>query len=321
MVYLIILVSQSPHTRDNDFLLHPNHDPTAPNRLSAFNTVTPRGREALAAAFEFIADRWSRPDSPHGRVVGYIMGNEVNSHRWWANCGDVTMDAFINDYADAIKVAHNTVRTASKWARLYVSLDHHWAIQKFSTNPLTSFAGRDFLTQFAAITRDRGNPEWHLAYHPYPENLGDPRFWEDETATQESDSPRVTFKNLDLLAAFMRQPEMQFEGQPRSIILSEQGFHTLPGEAGRQLQAAAYCYAYRKIAAIDEIDAFILHRHVDHPNEGGLKLGLRIYDPKNRWSSAKKPIYDVFRDADRENWQSAFEFALPIGGLTQWPER
>lgn len=319
LVYLVVLVYRSRSSRENDFLLHPDYDEAAPNHLSAFNTVTPDGREALAAAMEFMADRWSGTKTANGRVVGYIMGNEVNSHWWWSNCGETTMEDFINDYADAIKLASDAVRTVSDWARVYVSLEHHWAIQYSKNNSLRSFPGKAFLERFAAVTRDRGNPEWHLAFHPYPEDLFNPRFWEDETATLDSNSPRVTFRNLEVLTAFMNQPDMQLQGQPRSIILSEQGFHSKPGLDGERLQAAAYCLAYRKVAAIDEIDAFILHRHVDHPREGGLNLGLRKYDADNRRSRPAKMIYDVFRDADRENWRQTFEFALPILGLKDWP--
>ena len=318
-MYLVVLVYRSHNSRQNDFLLHPDYDQHAPNHLSAFNTVTPEGREALSAALEFMADRWSGSESVNGRVVGYIMGNEVNSHWWWSNCGEVTMEEFVDDYADAIKLANDAVRTASDWARVYVSLDHHWTIRHSKNNPLRSFAGRDFLTRFAAVTQIRGNPEWHLAFHSYPEDLFNPRFWEDKTATPQPDSPRVTFNNLEVLTAFMRQPEMRFAGQPRSTILSEQGFHTRQGREGERLQAAAYCYAYRKVATLEDIDAFILHRHVDHPHEGGLNLGLRKYNPDDRRSRPKKLIYHVFRDADREDWRTSFEFALPIVGLQDWP--
>lgn len=316
LVYLVVLVYES---QKHDFLLHPDYAADAPNRISAFNTVTEEGREALSAAMEFMADRWSGSKTANGRVVGYIMGNEVNSHWWWSNCGEKTMAQFVHDYADAISLAEKAVRTASDWARVYVSLDHHWTIRHSKQNPRRSFFGKDFLESFAAAAKQQGDPEWHLAFHPYPENLFDARFWEDETALPTLDSPRVTFNNLSVLTDFMKQPAMRLHGEPRSIILSEQGFHTKRGAEGERLQAAAYCYAYRKVAMAQDIDAFILHRHVDHPKEGGLNLGLRKYNPANRASGSKKIIYNVFRDADRENWRQSFEFALPIVGLEDWP--
>ena len=64
------------------------------------------------------------------------------------------------------------------------------------------------------------------------------------------------------------------------------------------------------------IDSFILHRHVDHGHEGGLLLGLwtkkdgTVFEPDR-----KKLIYEVFRLADTDQWEAAFEFAKPIIGV------
>jgi hypothetical protein len=124
--------------------------------------------------------------------------------------------------------------------------------------------------------REGGDFDWHVAFHPYPENLFDPRFWNDKTATTNVlTTPRITFKNIELLPVYLRRPELLFNGQPRRIISSEQGFHTPKGTNVEMIQAAAYAYAYKKIEAIDGTDSFILHRHVDHKAEGGLRLGPR----------------------------------------------
>jgi hypothetical protein len=118
----------------------------------------------------------------------------------------------------------------------------------------------------------------------------------------------------------MNRPELLYDGQPRRIILSEQGFHTPEGPDGEAIQAAAFCYAYRKVHSLPGTDAFILHRHVDHPREGGLRLGLRRYLPGAQDPRPKKMIYDCFRLADTDDWEAAFEFALPIVGIEDWPE-
>jgi hypothetical protein len=110
-------------------------------------------------------------------------------------------------------------------------------------------------------------------------------------------------------------------GQPRRVILSEQGFDTPKTPDGERVQAAAFCYAWKLIEQQDGIDAFILHRHVDHAKEGGLLLGLwthkagSIADPDR-----KKMIYECFRLADTPQWREAFQFALPIVGLKRWED-
>jgi hypothetical protein len=133
-------------------------------------------------------------------------------------------------------------------------------------------------------------------------------------------TPRITFKNIELLPDYFARRELLFEGRPRRIILSEQGFHTPKGTNGETLQAAAYAYAYKKIESIPGIDAFILHRHVDNAHEGGLLLGLRGMTPNGTESRPRKKSWEVFRAADTAEWERAFEFALPVIGLKEWPQ-
>ena len=321
LVSLIVLTYLSRDAEVNRLMIHPACATNAPNRLGNFNTVTEDGRRWLQATLEFCAERWSRPDKQYGRVVGYIMGNEVNSHWWWANMGKVTMAEFADDYLRTVRLAHTAVRKQSSWARVYLSLEHHWNIRFDAKSERTSFPGRPFIEYFAQRARSGGDFDWHIAFHPYPENLFEPRFWKDKTATTNVlATPRITFKNIELLPAYLRSPELLYHGQPRRIILSEQGFHTPKGTNGEIIQAAAYCYAYKKIEKLDGIDAFILHRHVDHKDEGGLLLGLRGLTPNAVEARPKKRSWECFRAADTPEWKSVFEFALPIAGLKGWDE-
>jgi hypothetical protein len=112
-----------------------------------------------------------------------------------------------------------------------------------------------------------------------------------------------------------------YNGQPRSIILSEQGFHSKQTPQSEQQQAAAYAYAWEKCQRLPMIDAFIYHRHVDHSQEGGLRLGLwrnvagSIADPES-----PKPIYDLFLKAGSPQWSQAADLLLPITGLDSWDQ-
>lgn len=321
VVTLIVLTYQSGNTNVDRIMIHPNCVTNAPNRLGNFNTVTEEGRRWLRATMEFCAERWSRPDKQYGRVAGYIMGNEVNSHWWWANMGKVTMTEFADDYLRTVRLAHEAVRKQSSWARVYLSLEHHWNVRYDQKSERTSFPGREFVDYFARRAREGGDFDWHIAFHPYPENLFEPRFWRDKSATTNVlTTPRITFKNIELLPEYLRRPELLHHGQPRRIILSEQGFHTPKGTNGEIIQAAAYAYAYKKIEALPGIDSFILHRHVDHPHEGGLLLGLRGLTPNATESRPKKKSWEVFRAADTPEWEKTFEFALPVVGLTNWSQ-
>lgn len=322
VVSIIVLAYASGQPAVDSVLLHPDYDPACPNHLGAFNNRTTDGRAWFVAALEFLAERWSRPAQEHGRVANWIIGNEVNSHWFWANCGRVSLSQFTADYEAVMRLAHDAVRRESANSRVYVSLEHHWNIHYPGGDDQQAFPARPFLEQFAARARAGGDFAWHVAYHPYPENLFEPRVWRDKSATTNVlTTPRITFKNLELLPAFLRQPEFLFAGQPRRIILSEQGFHTPEGPDGEAIQAAAYCYAMRKVQSLPAVDSFILHRHVDHGQEGGLQLGLWSRDLTSSNPAQplrQKTIYEVFRATETAGEDAAYAFALPIIGWTNW---
>jgi len=305
-----------------EVMRHPNYSDGCPNHLSAFNTATADGLKHYRSAVEFLIDRYTQPDGRFGRALGYIIGNEVNSHWHWCNMGEVSMEEFTEDYLRAMRIAATAAERICPTARVYMSLEHHWNARFDSQTK--SFPGRAFLELFASRAREQGDFAWHVAHHPYPDNLMEPAFWKDKAATNDvSTTTKITLKNIELLPKYLRRPELLHKGEPRHLILSEQGFHTKDGPDGEMLQAAAFCAAYFKVAHIDGIDAFILHRHVDFRDEGGLRLGLwtrNEMSPGPGDPGRPKRIYEVFRMADTPAWASAFEFARPIIGIRDWAE-
>jgi Family of unknown function (DUF5722) len=319
-VSLILLAYASGDAAVDRLWLHPDYSSKAPNRLGAFNTSSAEGVGAYQATVEFLAHHFSQPDARHGRVSHFIVGNEVTAHWHWANMGDVPADVFIRDYVRVVRLTHAAVRGVTRAVRVCLSLDHHWNLT-YGNQPTRAIAGRRLIDEFNRVARMGGNFEWHLAYHPYPEDLFKARTWKDRTALPGPDTPRITFRNLGVITDYMRRPELLFEGVPRRVLLTEQGFHSDGTEAGEALQAAAYAYAWRKVMADPGIDCFILHRHVDHRHEGGLNLGLWRRKPESVADPlSPKPIHEVFRRAGTPQWEEAFRFALPIIGVTNWSE-
>lgn len=320
VVSFILLAHYGANADLNRILIHPSYDSAAPNHLGAFNTTNAEGVKYYKAIIEFLVDRYTREDRAHGRGVNFIVGNEVNSHWYWHNMGAVSMEDFAAAYLRSVRLMSTAARKIYANARVYVSLEHHWGI-RYQNDPDKAFGGKGFVDLFNRSARAEGNFDWHVAFHPYPENLRDPRTWNDKTAEPRADSPRITFKNLEQLPAYLSREELRLHGEPRRIILSEQGFDTMDDPMGEQWQAAAYCYAYYKTASLAGIDSFILHRHVDHKLEGGLRLGLWTrketgYADPDR----KKLIYDVFLKADTPAWAEVSAFALPIVGAARWED-
>jgi hypothetical protein len=300
-------------------LTHPRTDlMRAPNKMGAFNLTNDDGLRHFRGLLEFLSDRYCRGDTRFGSVGGWIIGNEVQSTWEWHNMGPATLDEVARQYADELRVACYSVRNAGADVPVFASFDHFWAMA-MSKDATRHRSGRSLLDALASLSAHEGNFPWHVAQHPYPENLFHPQFWNDSTATFAFDSPRVTFKNIEVFAAYLRRREMLGDGKPRRLILSEQGLHAGDTPESEQLQAAAYALAYRRIAQIPGIEAFILHRHVDAVHEGGLKLGIWPVTGIGT-GKRKRPIWEVVKAIDTPQWRASCNFALPIIGLSDWTQ-
>lgn len=301
-------------------LVHPQTDPaTVPMGPAAFNTATPEGFFFYRAILHFLVDRYTRDDAAHGHLAGLVIGNEVQSHWSWYHLGLVDPEVLLREYGVALRVADLATRSVHADFPIYLSLDHHWTLP--SAGPRRrGLSGIELLEGVATRARREGDFPWHLAHHPYPEDLGRPAFWEDHSTPLSLDAPRVTFQNLEVLAAWLRQSRYLFDGHSRRIALTEQGFHCAPGAEGELRQAAAYALAWKKVQAIPEIESFLYHRHVDHPHEFGLRLGLREHDGTSNVNGIgrRRKIWEVMQKAGTPEEENAFAFALPIVGRKDW---
>jgi uncharacterized glyoxalase superfamily protein PhnB len=298
---------------------HPNASATE-GAVMAANTVTPEGRACYQALTELMAERWSSNNTPHGRVWGWIISNEVNSHHQWHQMGPATAEQVATQYEDQVRLAWTSLRQYSQNARVYLSMEQHWT-KRSHADALKSCEGRTLLELFAARARERGDFDWNLAFHPYPANLGDARTWLDPV-TFNDDTPKVTFKNIEVLVQKLAQPALLYQGHPRQLAFTEQGFHCTAKPDGETIQAAAYAYAWEKIRHLHSpIDAFIYHRQVDHAQEGGLNLGLWSHKPGNIVTPDKKrPIWYLMQSAETPQWDELAKPYLSTCGLKSWDD-
>jgi hypothetical protein len=234
--------------------------------------------------------------------------------------GPVTVEQLATQYEDQVRLAWTSLRRHSAHARVYLSMEHHWNSQGHA-DPLQACRGRTLLETFARRAKGRGDFDWHLAFHPYPSNLRDPRTWLDKV-TFDDDSNKVTFKNLEVVARKLASPEFRFDGKPRRLSLTEQGFDVTKRPDALAEQAAAYAYAWEKVARLDgAVDAFLYHRHVDHAMEGGLRFGLWSNKPGTiSEPDQKRPIWQLVKAADTPAWKAAAEPYLKTCGLKSWDE-
>ncbi len=316
----ILLNNVRADTPASSPLVHPLTDPErVPIGPSAFNTATEEGMFYYRAILHWLVERYTRPDAAYGTLSGLVIGNEMQSHWSWYHLGNVEPKIVIREYAAALRVADLVARSIHADFRIYVSLEHHWTMSP-SEDPTKAFPGLEALDGIRRISAMGGNFPWCLAFHPYPENLLKPEFWKDRSAPLRFDAPRITFQNLEVLPAFLKQPEYLFDGKTRSIALTEQGFNCPDGENGEVLQAAAYAFGWKKVQAIPEIESFLYHRHVDHPHEYGLHCGMRAHDGSSNVNGVGKEraIWRVFKSAGTDQEDGACAFALPIIGRSDW---
>ncbi len=287
--------------------------------VAAFNTATADGLFYYRAIIHWLAERYTREDAAYGHLAGLIIGNEVQSHWSWYHLGAVEPAVLIREYGTALRVADLATRSVHADFPIYLSLEHHWVMAS-SEDVRKGFGGVEVLEGLNARAQREGDFPWNVAFHPYPENLGNPRFWNDKTAPLRFVAPRLTFHNLEVLPAYLSQPRFLYAGRPRRIALTEQGFHCPAGADGETVQAAAYALAWKKVQSLPGIECFFYHRHVDHPDEDGLHCGLREHDgsPNKSGMGRTRKIWDVARAAGTAEEDAALAFALPIVGRKDW---
>jgi hypothetical protein len=305
----LILLNSPKHfgaTRERTLLdacLHPGYDWSCEwSFISAFDMRTEEGQGYYRAFCEFLAERYTREDRRYGRIGGLIIGNEVGLQYMWGNAGEMTVEAYTREYAQALRLAWLCARKHCAYLRVYASLDPIWHGTAFRpTQPLRYYCGRQIIDGVNEhVTRD-GNFPWDVAHHPYPEA---PDFWHDRTADFSFDAQRITFRNMEVLAAYLAQDRLLYRGEPRRIIFSEQGFNSQTGPLQRlteEMGEAGYVLAYLKARAMRTVDMFMHHAYTDNPHEFGLNLGIRRYDPdRPDHVGEAKPIYEAVRDMDTE---------------------
>lgn len=300
--------------------IHPGFDWESPDAfISAFDMQTEEGQGYFGAFVDFLAQRYTRPDKKYGHLGGFIVSNEVCSQYVWGNAGEMPVEQYVREYTQALRMAWLAGRRYCSHFRAYISLDQYWDGACHNPRfPQRYYPGRrviELLNENA--TRD-GNFGWGVAYHPYPEDLSYPDFWNDRAPNFTFSTPKITFKNMEMLEAFLSQEAYQYNGKPRRIIFSEQGFNSRNGELQKLTEkqaAAGYVLAYMKARNLKTLDLFTHHSYIDNPHEFGLNLGVFRYDPeKPDHKGEPKPIFESVKAMDTPDEPAVVEKARAFIG-------
>ncbi len=305
MVTAIILIPPGRHAPEGSWhrtVSHPDADHGCAFVMPNFTTR--EGVEAYAAIMNFLAERYSRPDGEHGRIHHWVMHNEINSGFYWTSAGRKSTVTYMNLYQKSMRLTQNFVRQYDSHGKTFISLDHCWT----AVHDPRAYAGRTQLEYLAKFSRKEGDFEWGIAFHPYPQDISNPRAWEDPDARPDEDTPYVAYKNLEVLDTWAIKPEVAFYGNSREIQLTEQGLNS-PDYSEKSLreQAAGMAYAWQKVKPLAAVTAFQYHLWADAHEEGGLRLGLRKYADDPDDPLGKKPIWETFRVLDTPEEAGAYD--------------
>lgn len=300
--------------------IHPKFDWNADNAyISAFDMETEQGQNCYCAFVDFLCERYAKKDAQHGRLVGMIVSNEVDSQYIWGNAGEMSVEDYAAEYTQALRLTWLTAHRYCNFFRVYASLDQFWCGMSYDPAlPDRYYSGRKILELVNANALRDGNFGWGVAYHPYPEDLRWPDFWHDRAPDYTFSTPKITFKNMEVLEAFLAQKTFLYHGKPRRIVFSEQGFNSQSGplaEWTERMGYAGYVLAYMKARNMKTVDMFTHHSMVDNPREFGLNLGMFRYDKsKPGHLGEPKPVFSAYQAMDTPDESEAVRKAKEIIG-------
>ncbi|MES2461199.1 MAG: DUF5722 domain-containing protein [Armatimonadota bacterium] len=319
VVSAIVLVGQGAESPDGSFshlLAHPDADPAGIFAMP--NVSSDAGALAYAAAMDFLAKRYSRPDSKYGRIHHWIMHNEINAGWIWTNAGDKSALRYMDLYHRSMRTVYLIARQYDPHAKVFISLEHHWNMAPGAH----FYKGKELLEMLATFSRTEGDFDWAIAFHPYPQNLFDPQVWKDNQVNFTFDTPKITFKNLEVLDAFVKKTSMRFEGKSiRAVHLSEQGLNSRDyTDAQLRDQAAGMAFAWNKYKNLESIEVFHYHNWVDNRHEGGLRIGLRKFPDDKDDPLGKKPIWYVYKAMGTAREDEVLAPYKAVIGVGSWAE-
>jgi hypothetical protein len=317
VVSAILLVANPARVNDPVVAMIGHPDAVREGSYAMPNVTCPEGIALYGAILNLMAERWSRADGKYGRVHHWIMHNEVDAGWVWTNAGHKTAPVYMDLLHRSMRMMDLIARQYDPNARPFLSLTHHWA----EAGPPNWYGSKAMIDLLARFSHAEGGFAWAVAHHPYPQDLRNPRTWEDQQATFSFDTKKITPHNIEVLDAYMRQPHLLHRGAVRPIHLSENGFNSRDySEKELADQAAGMAYAWNKILHLDSIEVWHYHNWVDNRSEGGLRLGLRKFPDEAGDPLGKKPIWHLYQALGTPDEDRVSKPCLETIGIPSWEE-
>ena len=264
----------------------------------SWNIYEKQARERMEAMFCYLGKVFSQKDC---YVSNWILGNEVNNPGDWNCAGSMTDEEYFETYAYTFRSLYYGIKSQYANAHIFICTDNYW-----NAAGRRRYSARQVVTNFTRyLNRIQKGLNWNLAYHAYSCPLTDTRFWNGWGTTGDVwTTPAITMDNINVLTDFIRDTY----GPSVRVILSEQGFSSIPGQ---EIQAAAIAYSYYIAACNPMIDAFIIRSYTDDPVE--VDMGLRM-------GILGKEAFDVFKYMDSKQTFTYTNRYLGVIGAPSWSQ-
>jgi len=283
-------------------LIHPMaRDKESGAYYYALNTLEKAGCRYIEAVASFLTERYSGKE--YGLVSNWVVANEINQYKMWNYMATEDIDYYCSEFEKALRIFYNAAKSNYSDANVYFSIDHDWSNNDGDNG--SHYNAKEIVETINKIVRQKGNYDWGLAIHPYPDPLTRVDYW-TETYDKSIYAPILTMMNLSTLTDLLEQEEfLDRSGEVRSVTVTELGFSSLSGE---KMQAAAFAYCYYILEANPYVDIFFMNRQTDAEEEVKQGLAFGIYD----LNQSPKYIFDTFKYIDTDKAREHTEFMLDV---------
>lgn len=234
----------------------------------------------------------------HGRVVDFVVMNEVTSNDWFnVGCGQssgVSCDRnlWLDKIGACYNAAYDAVVTAQgSDARVLISVTHHFdTVFDVMSGAHPTLSAKSVLK---GIDARAGSRKWRVALHPYPPDLIHPAFSPDDI-----NGGRCTYGSLGALQGWIMQ-QWPTKTHAHIIQLTESGINSLEPYTNEHDQAIRVCETFINVLGTPGIENYVYHRMCDNSVEtaAGLGLGLRRADS----TQSAKPAWSVWALCNRND--------------------
>ena len=300
-----------------EYLYFPNANAKA--EYFAINMTDRKTADVLFAFTSFIVNRYAA-SADKGSCASIILGYEVNSNRSKNSAGPMPLYDYTEKYAAALRTVDSAARSVCADARVYVSLDNRFNKNALGegADPALDYSVTDFITRLAACISEEGDFPWRAEVHARNTD-GDPLFMNKPGSEYAYEADYLTMDNINVMTSLLSRPAFLYNGQRRTVVINEVSYGSGANtEAAQKAQAAAFCLAYYKAEANDQIEAFIYGDQCDtayEPNNCGL---YRRKNGTDADPAEKKPIYNVFKYIDTDSSRIVAEPYLSVLPASSW---